>query len=473
MSRTTVDPAARAATEPPQYARTATGSQLDPYRDEIAAMLAADPTVAATVIRERLRRAGYTGGITILKDHLAAVRPEFLAARAFQRTSYLPGEIVQLDWWHTGVQIPVGKGADAPGVRSGRDAAALGAHAVVFTLGLTMADFLAALPGCLARLGGVAEKAVCRQRRLDRRAARGRPGAAPSRGRGAVRRAPRSQPVVLRPRRPTSKGNVERTIDYLETSFLPLRTFAVAGRPPGPARRLGGRRRVPPPRPPPHRARVAERWAVERRLPRSRCPTRCPTPTCTSRRGPARTPSSGSLDVDYSVPPAFVGRRVGVRVSPTTVRLSLRGHRDRRPRAAASCRPTSSSPRPMAGRSGSPARPATGSAEATPELPAVDLGRVRRAVRGAGVSGPAAAELAYLSRALKAPRIRAVSGRLAERARDEGWDYEAYLAAVLAEEVSGPRQPRRPARVKAARFPAVKTLDDFDFTVQTVGQPAS
>jgi hypothetical protein len=28
------------------------------------------------------------------------------------------------------------------------------------------------------------------------------------------------------------------------------------------------------------------------------------------------------LGADYSVPPAFVGRRVGVRVSPTSVRLS-------------------------------------------------------------------------------------------------------------------------------------------------------
>jgi DNA replication protein DnaC len=83
------------------------------------------------------------------------------------------------------------------------------------------------------------------------------------------------------------------------------------------------------------------------------------------------------------------------------------------------------------------------------------------------VSGPAASELAYLSRALKAPRIRAVSTRLAERARDEGWDYEAYLAAVLAEEVSARDSHGGSARVKAARFPATKTLDDFDFTVQT------
>jgi DNA replication protein DnaC len=83
------------------------------------------------------------------------------------------------------------------------------------------------------------------------------------------------------------------------------------------------------------------------------------------------------------------------------------------------------------------------------------------------VSAPAASELVYLSRALKAPRIRAVAGRLAERARDEGWEYQAYLAAVLAEEVSARDSHGGSARVKAARFPATKTIDDFDFTVQT------
>lgn len=76
-------------------------------------------------------------------------------------------------------------------------------------------------------------------------------------------------------------------------------------------------------------------------------------------------------------------------------------------------------------------------------------------------------ELAYLARALKAPRIRDVAERLATRARDEGWDHEHYLAAVLAEEVSARDSHGGSARVKAARFPAVKTLDDFDFTLQT------
>lgn len=45
-------------------------------------------------------------------------------------------------------------------------------------------------------------------------------------------------------------------------------------------------------------------------------------------------------------------------------------------------------------------------------------------------------EVAFLSRALKAPRIRERAGALADRAREESWDYETYLAAVLSEEVS-------------------------------------
>src|SRR5438876_6307253 len=76
----------------------------------------------------------------------------------------------------------------------------------------------------------------------------------------------------------------------------------------------------------------------------------------------------------------------------------------------------------------------------------------------------AAAEVAYLSRALKAPRIAALAASLAERARSEGWDYEQYLAQVLSEEVASRETHGGSARIKAARFPQVKTLDDFDFS---------
>src|SRR5215475_8804105 len=75
-------------------------------------------------------------------------------------------------------------------------------------------------------------------------------------------------------------------------------------------------------------------------------------------------------------------------------------------------------------------------------------------------------EIAHLARAMKAPRIRDSADTLADKARAEGWTHQQYLARVLEEEVlaretSGSRQ-----RVKAARLPAVKTFDDFDFTYQ-------
>lgn len=110
MSRKTVARLLSLA-EPPKYERAPAGSKVDGFAEAIAAMLDEDPTVAATVVLERLRLLGFDGGVTILKDHLARVRPSFRAARAYQRTSYLPGELAQTDWWHLPVSVPVGKGS--------------------------------------------------------------------------------------------------------------------------------------------------------------------------------------------------------------------------------------------------------------------------------------------------------------------------------------------------------------------------
>ena len=78
----------------------------------------------------------------------------------------------------------------------------------------------------------------------------------------------------------------------------------------------------------------------------------------------------------------------------------------------------------------------------------------------------ASSEVAFYSRALKASRIGALAAPLAERARSEGWDYETYLAQVLGEEVASRESHGGENRVRAARFPQVKTLDDFDFGFQ-------
>jgi DNA replication protein DnaC len=75
-------------------------------------------------------------------------------------------------------------------------------------------------------------------------------------------------------------------------------------------------------------------------------------------------------------------------------------------------------------------------------------------------------EIAFLARAMKAPRIAACAEPMARRATEEGWDHQAYLAAVLSEEVAARETHGGQHRVKAARFPQVKTLDDFDFSFQ-------
>lgn len=45
-------------------------------------------------------------------------------------------------------------------------------------------------------------------------------------------------------------------------------------------------------------------------------------------------------------------------------------------------------------------------------------------------------ELEFLTRALKAPTLRESVQRLAERAREESWTHEEFLAACLQREVS-------------------------------------
>jgi DNA replication protein DnaC len=72
-------------------------------------------------------------------------------------------------------------------------------------------------------------------------------------------------------------------------------------------------------------------------------------------------------------------------------------------------------------------------------------------------------ELAYLTRALKAPSLRDSVARLAERARTEGWTHEEFLAACLQREVAARDAHGGEGRIKAAKFPARKALEDFDF----------
>ena len=73
------------------------------------------------------------------------------------------------------------------------------------------------------------------------------------------------------------------------------------------------------------------------------------------------------------------------------------------------------------------------------------------------------AELAYLTRALKAPTLRDAATRLGERARTENWTHEEFLTACLQREVAARESHGGESRIRAARFPARKSLEEFDF----------
>ena len=77
-----------------------------------------------------------------------------------------------------------------------------------------------------------------------------------------------------------------------------------------------------------------------------------------------------------------------------------------------------------------------------------------------------ATDLAYLCRALKAPTLARSVERLGKRARADGWSHEEFLGACLEREVAARQSNGGEIRIRAARFPARKTLEDFDFDHQ-------
>jgi DNA replication protein DnaC len=79
----------------------------------------------------------------------------------------------------------------------------------------------------------------------------------------------------------------------------------------------------------------------------------------------------------------------------------------------------------------------------------------------------ASSELAHLFRALKAPAAARALPKLADRARAEEWSFEQFAAALLKTETDSRDSHGGQSRIKAARFPARKTLEEFDFAFQT------
>ena len=75
-------------------------------------------------------------------------------------------------------------------------------------------------------------------------------------------------------------------------------------------------------------------------------------------------------------------------------------------------------------------------------------------------------ELAYLSRSLRMSAITTYVNRLSDTARDQGWSHEQFLCAVLERELHSRQASGAETRIRAARFPGRKSIEDFDFDHQ-------
>lgn len=219
VARNTVRVAVRSGA-PPSYRRARKPSAVDPFEDRIRELLKDCPTMPATVIAERIE---WTRGITILRERVAELRPAYLPADPYQRTDYRPGELAQWDLWEPPTDIPLGHG------HVGRPPVIVGVSGYSrFTVAHMIpskesCDLLAGHLACLVDLGGVPRKgvydnegAIGRNRKGDMHFTQAFLAFKGVLGMGAV---------ILKGGFPEGKGLVERVNGYLETSFMPGRSF--------------------------------------------------------------------------------------------------------------------------------------------------------------------------------------------------------------------------------------------------------
>ena len=219
VARNTVR-AALASDRPPRYERAPRGSVADAYEQQVRALLREWPAMPAPVIA---RRIGWPYSDGPLKKLLARVRPEYKGIDPVDRVVYEPGQLSQCDLWFPEPRIPVGSGQERV--------------LPVLVMTLAYSRYLSAvmipsrqagdiLAGMWLLISGAGK--VTRTLLWDRESAIGGTGkvsvpAAAFAGTLAtsIRLAP--------PRDPEFKGMVERNNGYLETSFLPGRSFASPG----------------------------------------------------------------------------------------------------------------------------------------------------------------------------------------------------------------------------------------------------
>lgn len=209
--------AAVASDGPPKYERASAPSAIDAVEPRIRALLSVYPQLPATVIAERV---GWTGSISWFRERVRAIRPEYLPSDPVDRLEHPPGRVIQCDLWFPAPRIAVGFGQEAMLPVLVMVAAFSRFIAAVMLPSRQTMDLVAGMWQLL--VGSYA--AVPHELWWDNEVGIGR------RGRltdpvTALMGTLGSRLVQLKPCDPESKGMVERANRYLETSFLPGRSF--------------------------------------------------------------------------------------------------------------------------------------------------------------------------------------------------------------------------------------------------------
>ena len=107
INRRTVNRALASPAGPPVDLprRSPEPSKLEAFKGYLHERLREYPALSATKLLAEIRRAGYAGGYSILKQFLSTLRSR--TPKAFLRIETLPGEFAQVDWANVGM-IPIG-----------------------------------------------------------------------------------------------------------------------------------------------------------------------------------------------------------------------------------------------------------------------------------------------------------------------------------------------------------------------------
>jgi transposase len=216
ISRNTVAKALESSS-PPKYERPLAGTAFDAVEGQVRQLLAQTPSMPATVLAERI---GWAGSPSWFREQVRRVRPDYAPNDPADRLQYHPGDQVQCDLWFPPTLISLGdRQAGSPPVLVMVPSFSRFITAVMLP-SRTTPDLLAGMWFLLSQqLGAVPHRLI-----WDNEAGIGRRNHLAT-GVTEFVGALATRIVQLKPFDPESKGIVERANQFLETSFMPGRTF--------------------------------------------------------------------------------------------------------------------------------------------------------------------------------------------------------------------------------------------------------